>query len=135
WLAKTVTTLRSKSVIGLGTSAGGLPALIAGDILQWERAIAICPDEISRHPELLEIMPWTSSGDQPNRSKRLVFYGSENARDCSAADQVAQLMPEVLMFPVSNCGAHNIFHAAFSKGKLGELFEILFHADTGRHVL
>jgi hypothetical protein len=113
-----------RSAISIGTSAGGLPAILAAIHLRLNKAIAIGPQPLGRVAALLQKNglsdePYSTllaSRPQPFPEVLLVC-AAENPDDVAAAASLQQRVPARLI-KVRNCPVHGVLGWHHAQGSL-----------------
>lgn len=99
----------------LGTSAGGLPAIRIGQIIQAEHVLAVGPDNPERHPEIANQL---SSAKKTIATTFKICISANNKRDNEAAHKLKMLMPHVNVIPYRGIKTHNLLYKLHKKQKL-----------------
>lgn len=110
------------SVSTMGTSAGGLAALITGMDLEARRVALVGPDSPVRHPALESLLFERSARAAVSVETRIVRGLTQ--RDLEGARDIATIVPDVVTrrFPVPQ---HNTLVPAWRMGRLHALLEWL----------
>ena len=117
--------LRSyRSTIALGTSGGGLPALMAAILLELDKGIAIGPQDLAHVAGKLDAGGVRSDSyaalltSRPRRFPELaVAFGADHTVDAAAAAAIHALVPSNLR-PVKHCAQHGVFDWHLRRGTL-----------------
>lgn len=125
-LRKQIDLSAYRNCVALGTSAGGLPALMAAMMLQLDRGISIGGIDFPRFAAKLR-----SNGvsDEPYAAllasrphpfpELLLVYSGSHAIDEAAASALHERVPSRL-WPVKNSEGHAVFAWKFAQGRLSE---------------
>ncbi len=107
-----------RRVVTLGTSGGGLAAVICAIRGKFSKAITIGSASPARHPAFVEKL----ASLQPNPSTRVVATFADNARDVDAANQLKGILPKTSLLKDRRFTDHNLL---FELHKIGELARFL----------
>ncbi len=106
-------------VIGFGTSAGGLPAIITALHNRWQKVIAIGADKPADHKVLnamLDQLPATSTESPPTQV--ILAYAGKNPRDLAAAEEISRKVSNIRHLPDTRCSDHNILEELYKRSEL-----------------
>jgi hypothetical protein len=113
-----------RNAIALGTSGGGLPALMAAMFLELDKGIAIGPQDLAHVAAKLEAGGLRSDSyaallaSRPRRFPELaVAFGADHTTDAAAAAAIHALVPSTLR-PVRQCAQHAVFDWHLRRGTL-----------------
>jgi hypothetical protein len=117
-----------RNAMALGTSGGGLHAIMASLLLRLNRGIAVSPQGVRRFPLLLKELdlryePFAAllaSRPQPY-PELIVVCGAEHRDDLEAATALHRSVPSQL-WTVKNCGQHGVFKFHLARGTLSTFF-------------
>ena len=113
-----------RNAMALGTSGGGVPAVMAAILLNLDRGIAISPQDFRRHAALLQTQG--ASGDpysallasRPRPFPELILVcGADHSVDAAVATALHELVPSHL-WKVKNCAQHGVFKWHLARGTL-----------------
>jgi len=90
--------------VALGTSAGGLAAIVVAGLNGWDGAVAVCADRPSAHPEIEAILRKSDLGVGRTR----LCYGEGQPRDSAAAREIAAILGDVVLEPYPRLRQHNL---------------------------
>lgn len=113
-----------RSVVTIGTSMGGHPALRAGLSLGARRANSVCGGneaEAAGETTAGAQRPTTSSAD----TEVLCIFGAENAKDRARAESLRLEFPQARLIALSGLSRHNVCHEAFRLGRLSSLYALM----------
>lgn len=106
-------------VVAMGTSSGGLPAILTALHNQWRKGIAIGADKPADHPVLNAMLDRLTSGtDSPPNTEVVLAYAQQNARDLAAADDISGRFPKARRLPESRFTQHNIMEELHKRSEL-----------------
>jgi hypothetical protein len=103
-----------RNAISLGTSAGGLPAILAAILLGLHRAVSIGPQDYPRFAALLKTKGLSEEAYATLLASRpspfpdvLIVCGADNNEDVAAATSLQQRVPARLL-KVRGCATHTV---------------------------
>ena len=114
-----------RNTIAVGTSGGGLAALLAAALLDFDKAIAIGAQDFAHVAGKLKAFaatddPYTAFLASP-RERRwpelLLAYGADNRGDAASAAAIHAILPSELR-PVKRCGEHAVLAWQHERGTL-----------------
>jgi hypothetical protein len=117
-----------RNAMALGTSGGGLHAIMAALLLRLNRGIAVSPQGVRRFPSLLKeqdlryepFAALLASRPQPY-PELIVVCAAEHRDDLEAATALHRSVPSQL-WTVKNCGQHGVFKFHLARGTLPTFF-------------
>lgn len=108
-----------KRTISLATSAGGLMGIYAALENRWERVVAVGPDNPGSHPVLGDLLAGLAGASGTRVGSQIrVSYAAANARNRSAANDIAALLPTAVLFPHEGPDQHNLLESIAEAGGL-----------------
>jgi hypothetical protein len=106
-----------RSLLTIGGSMGGGPALEAGIVLGARRAVSLAGGP---HEGL------TGTSDRTrDRTELWCFYGDAHPDDSLRAAGLQECYPEARRLPLPGVGKHSVLHAAFRQGTLTPLLRLV----------
>jgi hypothetical protein len=113
-----------RSSLTIGTSMGGMPAIVAGIRLRSRRAISLGGHLSERSIEGVE---WTPSDAAPDEqgTEILCIHAERHQRDAAGARALCREFPIAHRISVAGYSDHNVPHEAFRRGALGTLYSML----------
>ena len=138
-LARQVRPDAYRNTVGLGTSGGGIPAVLMSIALRLDRGISICGQDFGRFSTKLASVGYDAApyaallASRPQRFPEiLLVYGAKHAEDAAAAQALAKLVPSRLA-EIDECAEHTVLAWALSRGKLPELLSTVLgqSVETG----
>lgn len=128
WL-KDFSVVRSYSeVIAIGTSAGGVPALIATLRNNWSRVLLAGADAPSSHPLLKQALYASLDNKMAGCPSVVVAYSARNRRDQLGAQEIKQFLPRAMLVPDDRFKEHALLHELYIRGELRSFLDrYLFH--------
>ncbi|NDP42811.1 MAG: hypothetical protein GZ089_08870 [Aromatoleum sp.] len=116
-----------RNAIALGTSGGGIPAVLASIALGFDRGVSVCGrdfhDFASKLPDSgVNAEPYAAllASRQRPFPELVLVYGADNRGDAAAANALAKLVPSRLS-EVENCAEHTVLAWALTQGRLPAL--------------
>lgn len=113
-----------RNTIALGTSGGGLAALLTAIVLGLDKGIAISAQGFAQVSAKLMALAITDDpyaallASRPERLPELMLaYGADNSTDAAAAAAIRALLP-VEVRPVRSCGQHAVLAWQLDRGTL-----------------
>jgi hypothetical protein len=130
-----------RSVLTLGGSMGGGPALDVGVRIGARRAISLAGGPTGRQvsPPMLtgaagdDGATGTAAGS--TTTEVWCVYGGLNARDTEKAQRLAVDHPTARLLELPGISDHNVSHEAFLTGRMATLFGVLLSSDTERDAI
>ncbi len=111
-----------RNAIALGTSGGGLPAVMASILLELDRGIAICGQGPARVAAKLQthglrIEPYAALlASRPDRFPELILtYGGDHKVDAASSNAIHAVVPSELR-PVKKCSHHEVLAWHLARG-------------------
>jgi hypothetical protein len=113
-----------RNAISLGTSAGGVPAILAAILLNLNRGISICPQDFHWFAARLKTLGLSDErytallASRPRPFPELILVcGADNVTDVAAASALHGLVPAKLL-KVRNCAQHAVLAWHLERGTL-----------------
>ena len=110
--------------VALGTSAGGLAAIVVAGLNGWDGAVAVGADRPSAHPEIEAILRKSDLGVGRTR----LCYGAGQPRDSAAAREIAAILGDVVLEPYPGFRQHNLLLHLMRRRRLRTTFDRWFVA-------
>jgi len=115
-----------RSVVTLGSSMGGAPALILGIRIGARRAVSMGGQAM----DTAEIRRYLPDHDAASATEILCVHGAGHARDRAAAELMHQHLPGSSVVALKGVIRHNISHDAFGMGTLRALYEMMLSGEA-----
>jgi len=115
-----------RSVVTLGSSMGGAPALILGIRIGARRAVSMGGQAM----EAAEIRRYLPDHHAASTTEILCVHGAGHARDRAAAELMHQHLPGSSVVALKGIFGHNISHDAFGMGTLRALYEMMLSGEA-----
>jgi hypothetical protein len=112
-----------RSVLTIGTSMGGFPALLAGRSLGARRSVSLGGHADPCPPPGISSVIRDLPGSGPDDVA--CIFGAGNSRDRAGAVAQATYFRDAALFAIQGVTEHNVSHAAFRQGSLKGLFELI----------
>jgi hypothetical protein len=119
-----------RSILTIGSSMGGGPALHVGARLGARRAVSLGGGPMKQHDGRRRA---TSNAD-PATEVWCVF-GEENARDTAKAHELLEGFPAARLLALPGIRDHNVSHEAFLNGRMTPLFQLLLTRSSEHDAL
>lgn len=132
WLSDWVSNRGYRSVVGLGTSAGGIPAICVSILNEWPRVLAVGSDQPSRHPHFSEVL--SICGDRLNTRSAtdvLLAYSGGKSRDVEAARQLSVQFPQAALLGDERYDEHALLYFLHQQGELRDFLAKRLLAGDG----
>jgi hypothetical protein len=111
-----------RSVLVIGASQGGRPALEAGLALGARRAISLCGAPTAGVA--------ATKAEPTSPTELWSIHGAENEGDASRAKVLQDMYLNLYSFAISGIRDHNLLHGAFRAGTLGPLFQMMISEEA-----
>jgi acyl-CoA synthetase (AMP-forming)/AMP-acid ligase II/acyl carrier protein len=120
WLKAFSQNNQYENLVVIGTSAGGLSAIIVGSLLKCEKIIAIGCDKPSYHPGAIEFLKFAALN---NISRLLLVYSQQVKRDQEAAIELSSIFKNIEIVSDPKIKEHSYIHQLHKMNLLNSFFE------------
>lgn len=138
WLRELLPTLGATRVVAVGTSGGGLPAILAGLALPLDAVLAAGASTAKastyalagESPGLAEVVHSYEASCRPPTT--YLMYGVDSALDTQAVEMLLPVVPNAVSVPVQD-SAHGCLHDLVQRGGLEEALASTIFAHRQHH--
>jgi acyl-CoA synthetase (AMP-forming)/AMP-acid ligase II/acyl carrier protein len=120
WLKTFAQNFKYENLVVIGTSAGGLSAIIVGSLLKCEKIIAVGCDKPSYHPGIVEFLKFTSLNEL---QKIMLGYSQKVKRDREAVLELKNIFKNLETFSNPKIKVHSYFDELNKMKMLSKFFE------------
>jgi hypothetical protein len=120
WLKTFAQNFKYENLVVIGTSAGGLSAIIVGSLLKCEKIIAVGCDKPSYHPATVEFLKFTSLNEL---QKIMLGYSQKVKRDREAVLELKNIFKNLETFSNPKIKVHSYFDELNKMKMLSKFFE------------
>jgi acyl-CoA synthetase (AMP-forming)/AMP-acid ligase II/acyl carrier protein len=119
WIADWQAPHGYRDTVGLGTSAGGIPALVVGIESGWRRILASGADSPRRHPHFsVPLLSAARKLAQRSETSVTIAFSAGKERDAEAARQLAEVFPTAALIGDPRFNEHPLLYLLHEKGEL-----------------